>query len=469
MEEKQGDALALSLSLGMVNTMRQMLDGSSVAFGLKDLAQCFIHANREHEILLGAGPGQLHGNKIDSFLPAHEAQAINERVKSVIESGRAARFDEQFTIGGRTASCVTIRFPLRNEAGRIIGSGFIAFRHTPEGEGTAGEHDLLLQAQLQVAELQRLVDDMRHLATTDSLTGLWNRPHLESCLRQEMARLERYSHPLSIVLLDIDHFKAVNDSYGHNTGDAVLKGVAKCLSDSLRNTDLLGRWGGEEFLMILPNTGIDYARLMAERICRVLAGQRFPNVGQVTASFGVAAFHVGETKESAIARADAALYRAKGQGRNRVEVDVQDASDGEAVERIDASFIRLVWKTGYACGHALIDSQHRALFEQSNRLLDAVMNRWPKDDVLGIINELLGDVVQHFRDEEDILRKSAFPDADEHARIHQALVDKALDLAQRYRDDNLSLGELLHYIAYDVVAKHMLTDDRTFFPYLSVA
>ena len=154
---------------------------------------------------------------------------------------------------------------------------------------------------------------------TDALTGLNNRMKLDEALEGELGLAQRYRQTFAIVMLDIDHFKKVNDTHGHLIGDAVLKQVAGLLRGSLRKTDVPGRWGGEEFLVLLPQQDWRHAAMIAEKLRAAIASASFPEVGRVTASFGVSEYAAGDTVASLVKRADEALYRAKNQGRNRVE------------------------------------------------------------------------------------------------------------------------------------------------------
>ena len=179
-----------------------------------------------------------------------------------------------------------------------------------------------LRRRLQAAEVR-----IRQMALTDELTGLANRRHINDRFRLEWARAARYQRPISVVLLDVDHFKAVNDAYGHDAGDAVLRGVSRTAASALRTSDLLGRWGGEEFLALLPETEAAGARGVAERVLAEVAALREYHANRVlavTVSAGVATWTPpggpdGSDAEALLKRADEALYRAKAAGRNRVE------------------------------------------------------------------------------------------------------------------------------------------------------
>lgn len=155
------------------------------------------------------------------------------------------------------------------------------------------------------------------LAYFDALTGVANRRKLTDVLAKEVAYAKRYQSPLSIIIFDIDHFKKVNDTYGHNFGDLVLKEVTNSVANTVRSSDSFGRWGGEEFLCILPNTAADFTFELAERLRLGIADSLIDDGPEITASFGIAQLNKLDNINSFISRADQALYSAKEQGRNR--------------------------------------------------------------------------------------------------------------------------------------------------------
>lgn len=167
---------------------------------------------------------------------------------------------------------------------------------------------------------QDITDKKRieELSVTDRLTGLYNRLKLDEVFTYEITQTKRYQTPLSIILLDIDHFKQVNDTYGHQTGDLVLQEMAKILRSLGRQSDTIGRWGGEEFLIILPKTDRINAMQIGEKIRFSIENHLFPIIGKKTASFGISEFQNGDDQNTLVERADNALYRAKKEGRNRV-------------------------------------------------------------------------------------------------------------------------------------------------------
>jgi len=177
-------------------------------------------------------------------------------------------------------------------------------------------HIALQQAR---AELTLKNEELEQLAIRDKLTGLYNRRKLDESFAVEVSRAERYERPLSVIMLDIDHFKNINDTHGHPVGDAVLVETAERLLAALRTSDIPGRWGGEEFLIICPETNLDTAAQLAERLRHDYEACDFPVAGGLTASFGVAAHCKDRRAEDILLLADEALYRAKNTGRNRVE------------------------------------------------------------------------------------------------------------------------------------------------------
>ena len=170
-------------------------------------------------------------------------------------------------------------------------------------------------------DAERVAQDMTRLAITDTLTRLMNRRGITVSLIDAMAQAERYDHPLSIAMADIDHFKSVNDSHGHEAGDKVLVEVASLLSEALRMPDKVGRYGGEEFLVVLPHTTLAAAKKIAERMRAAVDDWAFEHGGNknhVTISIGLTQYRKGEDLEQLLSRVDQALYQAKSAGRNKV-------------------------------------------------------------------------------------------------------------------------------------------------------
>ncbi|MGB1257875.1 MAG: sensor domain-containing diguanylate cyclase, partial [Thiolinea sp.] len=178
-------------------------------------------------------------------------------------------------------------------------------------------------------ELEEKNNQLRTLATTDRLTGLYNRHKLDEMLSYELNKAQRDGSHLSLALLDIDHFKRVNDTYGHQVGDDVLVSVAALMQKHVRCTDIVGRWGGEEFMVLLPNTPMEQAATVLNQMREQIAGSNFDPVPSVTISLGLARSHTHHTPECIAAAADKALYRAKSNGRNRLEMEHEQEEEYE--------------------------------------------------------------------------------------------------------------------------------------------
>lgn len=182
--------------------------------------------------------------------------------------------------------------------------------------------DIRVRIGLQSRELSQALNTLQHMATQDSLTGLLNRRVMVDLVETELKLVERHGHPMTVALVDLDHFKSINDRFGHQAGDAVLIGFANLAQTQLRQVDKVARWGGEEFLIMLPQVKASEAFTALERLRLSMGSQTFPGHPGVNATFsvGLAQARQGETLEHLIERADQALYQAKHQGRNRGQV-----------------------------------------------------------------------------------------------------------------------------------------------------
>ena len=181
-------------------------------------------------------------------------------------------------------------------------------------------HHIITERKLAEARVEQQNQELERLATTDKLTQLLNRFKLDEILEAEIERAKRYHTPLSLVMVDIDLFKEVNDTFGHRTGDVVLLELARLMRASVRKSDSVGRWGGEEFLILMPGSDVDASVQLAEKLRKKIANHTIQGIGQITCSFGVAHFRNGLSISEFIEYADSALYQAKRNGRNRVEL-----------------------------------------------------------------------------------------------------------------------------------------------------
>jgi len=354
---------------------------------------------------------------------------------------------------------------------------WFAGRVTPfAGEGprrvVVAHEDISERKQTEMA-LEHTNRQLEILSVTDGLTGLANRRYFDEALTREHSRHARSGFDLSLILLDIDHFKAFNDSYGHTKGDECLRQIAHVVARCAgRAADVAARYGGEEFVCILPETDPYGALGVAEKIRREVLALAIPHAGSPTARFVTVSLGVvtaqcvgGESVQGIIDAADMLLYRAKSKGRNCIQFDIAHL-EGVAISKNDTGeFIQLIWNDSFCCGNELLDSQHQSLFQTSNMFLEAMLATRPPEDIAAIMSKLLGEVVQHFEDEENILREVGFPNVEHHRKEHAKLIAKGLRLSQGFKDSIMSVADVFQFLVYDVVMLHMLGADKEYYSY----
>ncbi|HTG00838.1 MAG TPA: GGDEF domain-containing protein [Nitrospirota bacterium] len=175
------------------------------------------------------------------------------------------------------------------------------------------------QLTREIEKRRKLERELVIAASVDKLTQIYNRRKIEEIIQAEIERARRYNTPLSVIMIDLDDFKMINDTYGHHVGDNILRTVAGILKTNIRTTDAAGRWGGEEFMIVVPATTLDNTRGLAEKIRHIIATHRYDHSCTITISMGISQMFRGDSFDSFINRADDALYRAKNRGKNRVE------------------------------------------------------------------------------------------------------------------------------------------------------
>jgi len=256
--------------------------------------------------IFGIGSEQVLGDNLSRFIPQQFREAHGQYVNSFRKS----------PVNVRPMQVRTPVRALRSDGSEIdIEVTISKIKVRNEIEMTAVVRD--------ISERTRLIEQLQKAATHDSLTGIFNRRHGAAILNNEIQRCGRFSHALSVAMIDLDHFKEVNDTYGHAYGDLVLNSVVETISKSLRDADTLCRWGGEEFLVVLPETTVNNALLWAERARNEIESKAIifsrEQAVSITASFGLATLSSDDaTADELLKRADDALYRVKNSGRNQV-------------------------------------------------------------------------------------------------------------------------------------------------------
>ena len=336
-------------------------------------------------------------------------------------------------------------------------------KHTPiiaEASVSSGLYqgqEVMLLNLYDVTTQKKVEETLTNLVIKDNLTGLYNRYHLENIIDDEINRAERYDIPLSIIILDLDHFKKINDYWGHPIGDQILKQTATILLENIRKADTVFRLGGEEFVILLSHTNLIGADQVAEKVRQAIEKSIHATVGKYTASFGVAQRKPGETFRSLYHRVDKALYAAKNSGRNCVR---------KADESSNEISLALKWKASWNSGESNIDDQHKTLFRLANELINTSREEGRDDVFMERLDGLMKHIRMHFEYEESVLKKIQYRHYPRHQKIHSQLLKRGDELRDQVETEEVTLQILIDYIFDDVIIGHMLREDILFFPYL---
>ena len=243
---------------------------------------------------------------------------FQKAINSISDSDKQAAYNKWFSIKFEQAIDYTLLWKI------IIPIIFIIVITIYWNRKLYIEKEKTKKALISLEKLQDALEiknlELEKMSNTDKLTNLFNRHKLDESLKYELNRFKRTNMPFGLIILDVDFFKAVNDNFGHNIGDKVLIDICSVLTKNVRSSDILGRWGGEEFLIIVPNVNEKDLYLFAQKLRTEIESHNFFTVGKKTCSFGVTVSRIEDSETSIVSRADKALYKAKNSGRNRVEV-----------------------------------------------------------------------------------------------------------------------------------------------------
>jgi len=297
-DRKRAEMAAQHAALREKNFTNIVINNLPGIFYLVDEKGRFLRWNSNLEQSLGYSGDQLRDMSLQQVVTEKDVRKMQQSCKDIIDYGAASLEVELVSRNGNT-------IPFYINGIRIEGSD----------TGTA-----LVGIGIDISYRLQLEQKLRARATTDTLTGAYNRLRMEEALEHEIKKSTRYKTPFAIAMFDIDHFKQVNDTYGHDAGDRVLRQVVAITRQQLREVDLLARWGGEEFMIIASTTTLDEIQKLAERVRYAIAAQDIEQVGNVTVSFGVGEYRQGERQKDLLKRVDDMLYQAKNSGRNRVNI-----------------------------------------------------------------------------------------------------------------------------------------------------
>ncbi len=391
-----------------------------------------LRVNRQFERILGYESSELEGKYKQSFIHPDDLEA------SRVSSERVFHQDEPVVSVNRVR--------LKDGSYR-----FIEWHAMPAANGLA------YSAGRDVTEKLRLEEQLKAAAIRDELTGLYNRHYFESIIVNQMDSSDRYNVPLSLLIIDLDHFKDVNDTWGHPVGDDLLRQTATVISATIRESDLVFRFGGEEFVVLMPNTGLEGALTTGEKIRRAIESHSHAVAGFRTASIGAAERLRSESFRHWYRRLDDALYAAKQGGRNRMSF-----SDGS--EKLPLTAFHMEWQHEWESGVSELDKQHLMLMQMSNRLVYFSLQGESELELRLRLEQLLEEVARHFRYEEELLFRIGYKEAAEHASEHRSLMQKARRLQKLYESGEIKSSAFFSYIIDDLIIGHMSEQDVLFLP-----
>ncbi len=277
-----------------------ILAGLPGIFYIHDGQGHLVQWNDRMEEVTGLSPEELGGMDVCALVPQEERDRVGGAIAKTFSQGSAVIESKVCTLAGN------IPYLLNGLRVELNGQSY------------------LLGVGLDITKQKQLEESLEREAITDALTGLYNRQRLDAEMERMLASHARYGTETALVMLDVDNFKDINDTYGHDVGDRVLVELSERLAEEMREPDFLARWGGEEFVALLPETDPSEAARMAERLRRRIEIEPFPEVGVLTISLGVTNFRNGDTPNTLLKRADTALYKAKDSGRNKVLINGKD-------------------------------------------------------------------------------------------------------------------------------------------------
>jgi two-component system, cell cycle response regulator len=310
-------------------------------------------------------------------------------------------------------------------------------------------------------EVEKSRKKMFELASKDALTGAYNRAYFLDAYKRKTAEMSRKNKAISFVLVDIDYFKNINDEYGHLNGDYVLKEVVMVLKNSMRETDLLCRWGGEEFVILLNNATLNEAEALAERMQLCVEQHDFPQIGEpITASFGVTEKNANDDIESVFKRLDNSLYLAKLTGRNRV-------ISNEKLQIVYRGMSRKIeWGPFFRSGNIEVDKEHYELIVKMNELITQYFSGAPREEVVRLAVALGKNVVIHFRHEEVVLKKRHYEKYNEQRKFHRNFLHSLLRHYESLQNKDEISAEDIQYLIESIIVGHIVKNDFKFFSVL---
>ncbi|GAB3215372.1 bacteriohemerythrin [Pseudaeromonas pectinilytica] len=379
----------------------------------------------------------------------------------------------RWNAGDRRDTKRTLAIEQPHKDGHLIHTEVVTTLHAND----EGELVSVLGVTRDISERKASEAMMHNLAFYDALTKLPNRRLLQDRLQQAMITAHREQQKMALLFIDLDHFKPVNDQYGHQTGDWLLKMVARRMLNSVRESDTVARMGGDEFVVLLPGP-IEKEQVLpiAEKIHARLNQSFETSDGtllSIACCIGIALYpEHGKTQKQLLKHGDQAMYQAKESGRNQIRffTPVLARSELDQPDSQHHQLVRLHWKNSYECGTTAIDEEHRQLFELANALLNAELEQQhATDSIQDSLAELLAHTVEHFHHEEELLAAIDYPELESHRLEHQRLLEQAAALNEAAASEELPFTNLLDFVVQEVILTHMFKYDRRYYPFLHSA
>lgn len=314
---------------------------------------------------------------------------------------------------------------------------------------------------LRVVNYELMLKDKIELEkkyTLDRFTGIYTREHFNMRVEEEFSQSLRHNYPLSMVYFDLDHFKNVNDTYGHSVGDEVLLQVVEIVKTIIRIEDVFARWGGDEFILLLPYTDLANAKAVSERIRKEIETLDLCQTLGVTASIGYSQWQKLEYLESWFSRTDKALYIAKNTGRNKITASHQESETN--------ILVKIEWDNAWNCNHPVINAEHKGLLDRCNAIIESSLSKQSHSETLRNVSAFLQEIEQHFKNEIAILKEMDYPDVKEHEKIHHDILKQSKAIYKKTVQESISPIELFHFLLIVVVEKHLKNEDIKYFKYL---
>ncbi len=399
---------------------------------VSDMEGYFIKTNEYFENLIGLNFNELINHSFFEFIHEDDLQSTKNAVASLEKGGEVNNFINRY----------------RDKKGTYH---FLEWRAKKFGR-------LVYASARDISKSIETANRLEYEMTIDNLTGLYNRSYFHKRTNEEMLKANANHTPISMIIADIDHFKYVNDTWGHPVGDDVLVVFSRLLGEQIRKSDILSRLGGEEFVVILPNSKSQDAMKVAEKMRLAVANYEFPIISKVTASFGVAQMELNESLRSWYKRTDDAMYIAKSNGRNCVV----GSNETVTLETISTSPY-FEWVADWESGNGEIDNQHRSIVEMGNSLIFMFQSNVPYEIIIKQVDKIIKHISQHFYYEEKILYNLQFPAYEEHCALHRDIIMKAQELKKRFQDGEVKSIALASFLVDDFIVGHMAKADAKFF------